>query len=599
MTRAESGTMSKLPAAVLALVTVAIVFSSPAPIAEAQSSFTVPNRDPRVDLRFDRYYDYPQMVEALRTLERAWPRFLTLRSIGRSYEGRDLWLMVVNNPDTGPDTSKPAFWVDGNIHGNEIQGVEINLYIVWFLMENYDSLPKVKELVDQRAFYILPTQNPDGRQYWFENANTSSSSRSGTRPLDSDNDGRADEDGYDDLDDDGNIVSMRKYVPGQGNMKVSPVDPRLMVRVEPGESGDYISLGSEGIDNDGDGRINEDGPGGYDLNRNWPADWEPDYIQGGAHWYPFSHPEARAIGDFLRTHTNIAGVQSWHNSGGMILRGPGAASYGGGAGEYSRRDVQAYDYVGQRGQLILPYYRYVVIHSGLYTVYGGFIDYTHDGLGIFSFSNELWSSRQYYNEAWTEESPVPEEQRMLFYNDRLGMGAWYVDWHEVEHPQFGTVEVGGWVKYFNRVTPPFMLQELCHRNAMFALFHAEQMPLVEMGDVAVERISGDTFRVTATARNPRALPTRADAARINRIGLPDFFSIEGDGVTVQAGGFTTGQFGDELSLVERQPARLRIESGISGIGEVTVTWIVTGRGSATITYQSQKGGTVSTTIDLR
>jgi len=40
-----------------------------------------------------------------------------------------------------------------------------------------------------------------------------------------------------------------------------------------GRKGDWILLGEEGIDNDGDGRINEDDPGGYDMNRAWPSSW--------------------------------------------------------------------------------------------------------------------------------------------------------------------------------------------------------------------------------------------------------------------------------------------------------------------------------------
>jgi hypothetical protein len=279
----------------------------------------------------------------------------------------------------------------------------------------------------------------------------------------------------------------------------------------------------------------------------------------------------------------------------MILRGPGDSS----AGDYSRRDLRALDWIGERGELILPYYDYIILWRDLYPVHGGFIDYTYDTLGIFSFSNELWSRRQYFNEAWTEESPVPDEQQQLFYNDAVGMGAWYVDWHEVEHPQYGTVEVGGFTKYFGRMTPPFMLQELCHRNAMFALFHADQMPLVEMGEVAVERIGGDTWQVTAEARNARIIPTRADAARRNRVGLPDFFTLEGRNVEVTLGGFVAGQFGELLQPVEKNPARIVLESGIDGLTTVTVRWIVTGSGQVTLTYESQKGGTVSRTVDLR
>ncbi len=563
-----------------------------APPVRAQS-FGVPVSDPRVELRFDRYHDYDAVGEALDQLLAAWPDLLRLDVIGQSWEGRDMRVVVINNPETGPDTAKTAFWVDGNIHGNEIQGIEVNLYLIWFLTENYGVLPEVTRLVDERAFYVCMTQNPDGSQYWFDYANTGSSSRSGTRPLDSDNDGRVDEDGYDDLDGDGNIVQMRMYVPGEGNMNISPVDDRLMVRCEQGESGDWITLGYEGIDNDGDGRLNEDGPGGYDLNRNWPADWQPNWIQGGAHWYPLSNPESRSVADFLESHPNVAGVQSWHNMGGMILRGPGTQDHG----DYTRRDRQALDWIAERGELILPYYRYMVLWRDLYPVHGGFIDYTYDDLGIFSFSNELWSNRQYYNEAWTEDSPVPAEQQELFYNDALGMGAWYVDWHEVEHPQYGTIQVGGWAKYYGRMTPPYMLQELCHRNAMFALFHADQMPLVELGEVSVERLSGNTWQVTASARNLRVLPTRADVARRNRIGLPDVFALEGAEVTL--GSFVSGALGDVLQPVERNPARIALETGIDGLAEVTVRWIVTGRGPVTVTYTSQKGGTVSRTVDLR
>ena len=82
-------------------------------------------------------------------------------------------------------------------------------------------------------------------------------------------------------------------------------------------------LGGEGLDNDGDGQVNEDSPGGYDMNRNWAWDWQPNYIQFGAQEYPFSLPETRAIAAFVTEHPNIAAFQSYHNAGGMILRSPG------------------------------------------------------------------------------------------------------------------------------------------------------------------------------------------------------------------------------------------------------------------------------------
>ena len=189
--------------------------------------------------------------------------------LGKSYGGRDIAGMIVNNPDTGPDTSKPAMYIEANIHGNEIQGGEICIYTIWYLMENYGKIDQITKLVNERAFYIVPTVNPDGRDYFMHGPG--GNARSGHMPVDDDNDYQFDEDGPEDLNGNGIIEQIRKYVPGQGNYKKSAVDPRIMEPVKPGEVGDYIMLGQEGIDHDGDGRVGEDGPGSYDPNRNFAS----------------------------------------------------------------------------------------------------------------------------------------------------------------------------------------------------------------------------------------------------------------------------------------------------------------------------------------
>jgi hypothetical protein len=416
----------------------------------------------------------------------------------------------------------------------------------------------VRELVDARTFYIVPTMNPDGRENFLK---TGGPSRSGMLTWDNDQDGQLDEDDTDDLDGDGEIRQMRKHVPGQGTHVTSPVDPRLMVIAPEGTKGDYILLGSEGLDTDGDGRRNSDSRGGYDLNRDFPSDWQPPHIQGGANRYPFSWPETRAVGQWLKDHPNIAAVQSWHNSGGMILHGPGSEYYKG-EGEYSRQDNRVYDYLGNRGELMLPYYRYMTVWKDLYTVYGGTLDWAHDALGMIAFTNELWSSDQFYNEAWTDSAAVPDEMQQLFYSDRLGMGAWYKDWTPFDHPELGPVEIGGWSKWYGRTTPPFMLQELVHRNTMFALFHADEMPLLEWGDVTVERIAGSTYRVKAEIRNTRAIPTRIEAAELYSSGVPDRFTISGSNVRVQAGGFTTGELSDQIRLQDNDPNSIVVNGGV-------------------------------------
>mgnify|MGYP003646431809 CR=1 FL=1 len=186
-------------------------------------------------------------------------------------------------------------------------------------------------------------------------------------PLDSDRDGLAGEDDVNDLDGDGSITQMWKRDP-RGQWVRDRFDDRIFERVPEGEFGDWTYLGSEGIDNDGDGRTSEDTTDGHDMNRNWPADWQPDYVQRGAGAFPFSAPETRNIGEFCYEHPNIAAFQSYHNTGGMILRGPGSAHR---AREYPREDLRVYDKLGQVGNEMLPYYRYMIIYADLYNVHGG------------------------------------------------------------------------------------------------------------------------------------------------------------------------------------------------------------------------------------
>ena len=241
----------------------------------------------------NRWHGYDELVADMERLQRAFPKFLTLSSIGKSVEGRDIKVMTILNPDTGAEATKAGMYIEANVHGNEIQGAEVCLYTIWYLMEHYDRLPRIKQLVDERVFYIVPTVNPDGREHFLQ---VHSGGRSGHQPVDTDNDGVADEDDVDDLNGNGVIEQMRRYVPGQGTHRISGLDPRLLEPAPPGTKGDYVILGFEGLDNDGDGLVNEDGPGGYDPNRNWAADWQPNYVQNGSMDYPFQLPEARAVG---------------------------------------------------------------------------------------------------------------------------------------------------------------------------------------------------------------------------------------------------------------------------------------------------------------
>ncbi len=553
-----------------------------------------------LDLTWDRWLDHNEVGERMQLMARTWPKFLTLTSMGDSYGGRELWVMTINNPDTGPEMSKAGMFIEANVHGNEIQGGEICLYTIWYLMENYDRNPEIQRMVDERVFYIAPTVNPDGRDYFMDG--TGSGARTGHVPVDSDGDGLFDEDGPDDLNENGVIEQIRKYVPGEGTHRLNQHDSRIMETVAPGEKGDWVLLGSEGLDNDGDGRVNEDPPGGYDPNRNYAADWQPNYIQGGSMDYPFRPPESRATEDFLAAHPNIAGMQSYHNSGGMILRPPGSAWYG----DFPASDIRVYDEIGENGERILPWYNYLIIWRGLYTVHGGSIDWTSDGHGILSFSNELWNGGKYFQSPLLTEqmnnpfSPLSAGRSRFFFDDFVEFGEMYEEWTPFDHPDYGEVEMGGWGKYTGRINPRFMSMETFHRNMAFTLYHADEMPIMRMGETRVETMGGGLYRVQVDIINERLIPSITARAMNNRVVRPDLLTTDGNVEIVAAGWVVDKNRPGKTRMIDQEElSRIMIRSGHPGRTTKTIEYLVRGSGNMEVTYSSVKGGTVSTTVRVR
>jgi len=274
------------------------------------------------ELNFDHNHTNQEVVDYLNAVVRAYPEIARLHTIGQSYEGRDLLVLEVTNQATGDGLSKPGFWIDGNLHASEVMGAEVTLKNIDVLVKQYGSDPFITNLVDTRTIYLMPKMNPDGSDYYLMNPD---GMRSSVRPHDSDRDGVLDDDPPEDLNGDRNITQMRVR-DVTGPFKTSPDDPRLMVRVEAGEPGEW-RVYSEGIDNDNDGNFNEDGVGGLDINRNWPGQWQQEHVQYGSGPYALSEPETRAVADFLFSHPNVTGIVNHHMAGNFVYRPPTAKHF--------------------------------------------------------------------------------------------------------------------------------------------------------------------------------------------------------------------------------------------------------------------------------
>src|SRR5438874_876239 len=112
-------------------------------------------------ITFDRYYRYDDLTRILHDFAKEHPSLVEITSLGKSYEGRDIWLATVTNTATGPASEKPALWVDGNIHASEVSPSSACLYLINKLVTQYGSNTEITRCLDTRAFYICPRFNPD------------------------------------------------------------------------------------------------------------------------------------------------------------------------------------------------------------------------------------------------------------------------------------------------------------------------------------------------------------------------------------------------------------------------------------------------------
>jgi hypothetical protein len=261
-----------------------------------------------------RYKTYDELTAAVRALAQSHANLVKVVDAGKSHEKRTVWAVEMASAAGPAADARPALLVAANFEGDQLIGSELALFLARHLASSYATDAKIKKLLDEHAVYILPRVNPDGAELMF--GKVKSFRRTNARKVDDDNDGRVDEDGPEDLNGDGFISVMRVRDP-KGPYMPHPGDARLVRRADAqrGEAGGW-SVFWEGTDNDGDGFINEDGPGGVDLNRNFQHRYPYYTPDAGPHMV--SEPETRAVMDYILGKKNVAAVLTYGASDNLI-----------------------------------------------------------------------------------------------------------------------------------------------------------------------------------------------------------------------------------------------------------------------------------------
>lgn len=550
-------------------------------------------------LTYDTYLRYEELTRTLRALADEHPGLCKVESIGKSYEGREIWLMELTNAGTGPAAEKPAFWVDGNTHAGEVTGSMAALYLIETLLEGYGSDERITDLLDRQTFYVLPRLSPDGAERYLS---TPYSLRASMRPWPE----PEEEPGLHphDVNDDGHILQMR-VEDASGEWRVSEEDERLMVPRAPDEfGGTYYRLYREGVFKDYDGFERKIARPlyGLDMNRQYPYHWQGEAEQEGAGPYPLSEPESRALVEFLLDHKNVFGLHTYHTFCGAILR------------PYSNRpddempehDLAVYKALGERGTRLTGYPNLSVYHDFRYEpkkfITGTFDDWAYDSYGVFAFTIEFWSAARSAGvevEDFIEffRNPPEEAQlRMLAWNDKELGGEGFVPWTPCEHPQLGRVEIGGWkTKFTNQNPPPKFLKAECEKLARFALSHASTAPRLE-ARLEVEELSPGIRRIELIVENTGYLPTNVTRVALDRklvkpvraeIKMPEGTSLVSGKAEVEL-----GHLAGRSALWGNRWKSAAFFDGLPSDYARRVVWVVRGTDPLQVEVSSERAGTV-------
>jgi len=461
--------------------------------------------------RFDIFYKHDALTRLLFDYADAYPALMQVASIGKSHEGRDIWVATVTNTATGVAADKPAFWADGNIHAAELTASTACLYYLNQLLSGYGNEREITELLDTRVVYLCPRLNPDGAELAL--ADRPRHIRSSTRRYPHDEDtveGLTTED----VDGDGRILFMRIPDP-MGSYKKCAQDPRLMVAREPGEfGGEYYRLMPEGLLKNFDGltvKVNNDAEG-LDLNRNFPSQWRQEAEQVGAGPYPTSEPEVRAMVDFIIAHPNIGAAISYHTHSGVILRPMGTQS----DDDMIPEDLWAYKRFSTLGAKLTGYPAISIWHDFKYhpkETITGTQDWVYEHLGALFWVVEIWSPNKeagitdYKWIDWYRDHPVEDDLKLLKWSDEQCNGQAHVDWKPFHHPQLGAIEIGGWDKMnFWRNPPPHLREREAARFPKWMTQIALSLPRLEVLRTEVRALGPDTWRVRFAVCNSGWLP---------------------------------------------------------------------------------------------
>lgn len=558
-----------------------------------------------------RYLPYEALAEQLRRWAEAFPAFVRLESIGKTTEGRDLWLLTLG-PE--PDRIRPAVWVDGNMHATELTGSSVALAIAEDIIRLHATgeapLPAhlVSLIREDVLVYVLPRMSPDGAERVltegrFVRSNVRDERSGRSHPY-----WRAG-----DVDGDGKALLMRRLDPA-GDFVPCPDFENLLLPRRVEDPGPFYKLFPEGVIENWDG-FTVPAPSMMsdmqtDLNRNFSSDWRAEPHQVGAGAFATSEPESRAVTEFAVRHPNIFAWMNLHTFGGCYIRPAGDKS----DKQMDQSDLSLFRQLGEWADLHGGYPMVSGFEEFTYEpdkpLHGDLSNYAYVERGAIGFVVELWD---FFKQAGLEvHRPFVMNYLRRTRQDVLTIAAWDREhnegrvvgaWRPFSHPQLGDVEIGGYDPRVGIWNPPEgRLDEVCRAQASFLMRLLSIAPRVRLTELTVESLddAGSASRVSVIVENLGYLPTYvlSSAKRLEHadplvatLSLSDGLSLASGVVRVEVG-HLEGWGGYD------RPATQMFARSVGAPSRRRLEWVVRGHGELTVSVSCSRVGSVETRRSL-
>jgi hypothetical protein len=495
------------------------------------------------------YYDNKSLGRCLVSLAEGNPSLVRVEGIAQSMHKRKVWLVELGKGTKQDRQVRPAILVVAGIEGNDIIGCTIAVTWVEDLIEQNENDAEIAKLLQTTTIYIVPRLNPDAAEHFFADLKLETSKNH--KPVDDDHDGLLDEDGPEDLNNDGLITRMRIEDP-EGEYILDPNDDRLLMKADhlKSEVGAWRYL-REGVDNDHDEQWNEDGPGGVNFNRNFPYNYKFFAEDAGVH--QVSEAETRALTDFVIEHPNI-GVVVTYGSADNLLKTPESAEPASRREPMTKIHQDDAGYFRVMGEL---YRKTLGLEKELEdaSVPGSFSDWMYYHRGRLSLAAKPWSPAiaVELSKATDKENKDPNEQtedrerqdsesepdksekrpdkdakkdedkrneqerKELEWFDENAPEA-FVKWQPIEHPDFPgkRAEVGGYRPFALTNPPAEMIGEIAAKQADFLTKTAQRLPRIGVRKTKCRHLGRSVYEIKIQVENTGFLPTVLEHGRTTR-----------------------------------------------------------------------------------